>query len=155
MLLLDPQSDGTTKYPLSVCFSVRHFFACPWFVSLELLSRTAFFFIKQGYRLTQKVTKSNFFEKKNKLTNSFIILRDQSRFKRFYKFYEKLTCEIFMIFYMKLQQQVLKLIKLFSWGKSNSEFSTKNGFKMGTKMKFFKFYEKLVHIISLMFYMNL
>ena len=101
------------------------------------------------------MTKSDFFEKKNKLRNSFIILRDQNRFKRFSKFYEKLTCEIFMIFCVKLQQQVLKLIKLFSWGKSNSEFSSKNGFKMGTKMKFFKFYERWVHIISLMFYMNL
>ena len=90
---------------------------------------------------------------KEKQTNKLV--HHQNRFKTFSKFYEKLTCEIFMIFCTKLQQQVLKLIKLFSWGKSNSEFSSKNGFKMGAKMKFFKFYEKWVHIISLMFYMNL
>ena len=113
------------------------------------------FFHKTRISSNLKSDKVRFFWKENKLRNSFIILRDQNRFKRFSKFYEKLTCEIFMIFCVKLQQQVLKLIKLFSWGKSNSEFSSKNGFKMGTKMKFFKFYERWVHIISLMFYMNL
>ena len=157
MLLFDPQSDGTTKYPWSVCFSVRYFFVCLWFVSLELFSRTAqrnflIFFHKTRISSNLKSDKVRSFWKEEQ-TNKLV--HHKNRFERFSKFYEKLTCEIFMIFCMKLQQQVLKLIKLFSWGKSNAEFSSKNGFKMGTKMKFFKFYEKRVHIISLMFYVNL
>ena len=142
MLLLDPQSYGTTKYPLSVCFSVRHFFVCPWFVSLELFSRTAqrnflIFFHKTRISSNLKSDKVRSFWKEEQ-TNKLV--HHKNRFERFSKFYEKLTCEIFMIFCMKLQQKVLKLILSYSLEENLIQsFQAKMGSKWAQKWSFSSF----------------
>ena len=92
------------------------------------------------------------FEKKNLVLGFF----EPKGHMRFFKFYKKLTYEFFWFFaWIYSNKKVLKLNKITFWGKILSWcFPAKRG-QNNPKIRFFKFYKKLILRIFLIFCIKL